>query len=809
MPCPRCGQTIPVGEQDRGWVRTEISTIFEHPNAAARRPEDQPRPQPEAEPEPEKPRRKFQDVTQVKRPALGLGEESSAPSEETEEAEQEALEKDHLAQDGEEAGTKTKSPSLAERLKKIDPKRLRRAKTGSDSAEVEAHEEALEDALEADLLTIADEAVGVLDEEEPEPAPESEPEPEPEPESEREAPSVAQKTRATSPTRGGVTSASVEEPPAPESEPEPEPEPEAKPPPPPPKPEPEVRLAEADHAGPWSIRVDEVAYDPVDEEALATLLKTGVWIDVVELQTEAGPWIPLRQHPAYPEVHERLLRQTQQIVEKVSTGEWEREPLSGAIPVPQTPGEHNEEPTPRTEAPVEDDVVERGPTWLRPVLVTLAIVAAFAVGAALTVALVDSRRTDRTDQTEQAAAAKPPEVEAPVLTTPPPSEPTGEDWRRAVERAKATVATAHRADTLAHTLIDLERYEGARKTVLDAMIERGVRPPFRIAYNDAIAADPALHPDTVTLGVDEQIDGIHALGGGRSISLRMTRGGKSVYAFKPAQKEWGEGWRAEVAAYLFCEFVPCHFEVPRNRPARISRERFDTLYAKVEGDWQDSYAERFADLSWVEEEGPDGQRREYLYGTLKDWVPHFVDWPIEYTSVWKNLLDVRFHPANLQEPYEEVIEPLETLGEGQFYRDARNEQGDASTRSVARQLSAILVFDYLTQNWDRFSKMEAYYGVNNQFSDGTFISLDNGAAFYDEPVPEIEPRIELVSRFSRSTITAIRALSPRAVNEVLFGDPGPVERRRLELFWQQRDKLLDRVDTLVQKYGAARVYEFR
>lgn len=288
----------------------------------------------------------------------------------------------------------------------------------------------------------------------------------------------------------------------------------------------------------------------------------------------------------------------------------------------------------------------------------------------------------------------------------------------------------------------------------------------------------------------------------------MTRGGKNAYAFKPAQQEWGNGWRAEVASYLFCEIVPCGFEVPRNRAARISKLRFESRYGRVNGDWQAKYAQRFEGLHWSQEKGPDGVVRPYLYGTLKDWVPHFVDWPIEYTQVWEDWLDVRFHPANLDEPYPEAIAPLERLGGGKFHQDALAEQGDAKLRDVARQLSSILVFDYLTQNWDRFSTSSNYYGVNNQFADGRFISLDNGAAFYDEPQPDVEGRFRKASRFSRSMIVAVRALDPDTVNKVLFPDADGIEKRRLRLFWQQRDKLLARVDKLVEKYGEERVYEF-
>ncbi|MFW6058155.1 MAG: hypothetical protein ACOC9W_04805, partial [Persicimonas sp.] len=456
--------------------------------------------------------------------------------------------------------------------------------------------------------------------------------------------------------------------------------------------------------------------------------------------------------------------------------------------------------------------------WPHRLILTLTIVAALTVGAAAAVAVVDWLESNEptSDETATAAPADTNADDRPVLTIPPTSEPTDEDWREAIERASQHVGVAAREDTFASALMDGERYELAREILLDAMAARRVTPPLKRAFNEAIAADPSLaeKQKVVTFGangpgVDEPVDRIHALGGGRSISLRITKAGRNVFAFKPAQDEWKNGWRAEVASYVFCEFVPCHFEVPVNRPARISRADFEQLYGVVDGDWQTSYAEGFSALHWVEEAGPDGKEREYLYGTLKDWVPHFVDWPIEYTRMWQEWLDVRFHPDNLDEPYSEAIAPLQELGDGKFHQEALAEQGDADLRDVARQLSAILVFDYLTHNWDRFSKAPEYFGVNNQIADGTFISLDNGAAFYDETVPEVEPRIELTSRFSRRMLTAVRALSPETVDELLFPDPNWNEHKRLEIFWKQRQKLLQRVDGLVAHYGEERVFEFR
>jgi hypothetical protein len=781
VPCPRCEAPIAVPRQDAGWERTEISTLFEHPNTS-RRPEDRPPAQPDAK----EPARVFRDVTSVARPTLSIHPDE--PDESTDPAP---------------SPTDDDSGSLLERLKRIEPGRLRAPGEGEKREEkevkngkqpMEEHEEALEQALEEDLLTIADQAAdAVVD------APDLEPKPQaahPEPQAGHPKPQAAH------------------------------PEPQA------------AHLTPADRDGPWPIRVDDVVYDPVDEDGLATLLKSGVWLEVIELEASRGGWIPLEAHPVYPEVRRRLLRQTQRIVEKVTTGEWERdatpEPAAPkpavpkpavpepAVPKPAVPKPAADEPAAPKPAVDEPAVPEpavpepavpkpavpkpRRPRWIGRLTRAMWILANIAVGAALGVYLFAPNGPDEPDGAPGAAG------DAPVLETPLHSAPTPAHWQEAIDSARGHVAEASRADTFARALLAEERFELARELLIEAMVATSVRPHLKEAFNEALAADPALRQEVVTLGVDEKIDSIRALGGGHSVTLRMTQRGQNAFAYKPAQQAWGfdgHGWRVEVAAYLLCELISCPFEVPLNRPARISREHFEELYGRIDGDWQATYTERFEELVWEEEAGPDGVRREYLYGTLKDWVPRFVDWPIEYTDVWEDWLDVRFHPANLDEPFADALAPLEEHADGAFYDKILAEDSQPQLRDVARQISALLVFDYVTHNFDRFSSKPEYYGVNNQYADGTFISLDNGAAFPLKALEDMDPRIELTTRFSHRMLTALRALSADAVDEILFPDASSVERRRLELFWQQRDKLMQRVDALIAHYGEERVFEFR
>lgn len=351
----------------------------------------------------------------------------------------------------------------------------------------------------------------------------------------------------------------------------------------------------------------------------------------------------------------------------------------------------------------------------------------------------------------------------------------------------------------------------ARQVALDGLVHSPGDEQLIDAFNEAITRDESLQTPTVTITLESgHADKIYSLGGGKSVSLRMTRQGDSVYAFKPAQMTWREGWQAEVAAYTLCQILECGFEIPGNRMARMSQEDFYALYERVRSDKQTRYREeRFEELLWVSEQDAQGQSHQYLYGTLKEWVPGFINWPIEYTEHWEPWLDVTRSLAELErERLREALSSLRQYQGGRFYRDILRESETSGVFELGSQISQLLTFDFVTTNWDRFSILEAYYGANNQFAQGRFISIDNGAAFHTQPMQRVSELLPKMTRFSRRQIAALRALRPGQLDLLLFPVQTEESKLRMKVFWQQRDVLLAHVDKLIQEYGAARVLGF-
>ena len=319
-----------------------------------------------------------------------------------------------------------------------------------------------------------------------------------------------------------------------------------------------------------------------------------------------------------------------------------------------------------------------------------------------------------------------------------------------------------------------------------------------------VERDP-LMSHTLDEGVrPHQTNAISALGGGSTVSFKYkdSENESMKAAIKPDQDLRTTMYRSGIAYYRLCQILGCSFAVPITRPVRFERKDFNRLYtndAKSKG-----YKGKFAHLLWKKENGGD-----YLYAAFKQWVPDFDHFPIEATSEWSPYLK---NPNATLPSMEAFMKKIYEAGRGNIAKKTRqkiaNYMEGISTRDFLRQISDLILLDYLTNNWDRFSESKSTYGANCNIQKGGIIAIDNDAAFPPWHTPRVQKRLKLVEMFSRDLVENLRILDEDELLRHLFPNATKDEKANLQRFRERRADALKYIDGLIAKKGVENVLVF-
>lgn len=355
---------------------------------------------------------------------------------------------------------------------------------------------------------------------------------------------------------------------------------------------------------------------------------------------------------------------------------------------------------------------------------------------------------------------------------------------------------------LGRALIQSQKYQEARDILRESRDTIAFNEETQTLILQAFRQDPAfLPPDEY---IDEPSwDAIAPLGGGSTLTFKIQNDNKTIAAFKPLQTRRQSNYRAEIAAWRLCQLIECDFKVPYNKEIRIEKSAFFTMFNRSKSSKKEDYAPQLVDLIWTKQNG-----KEYLFGTYKEWIDDFTRFPIELLTLWKPWLAQSETTSPLLE-LKIALAPIQNISSiHKLYPKILSASPNLTTDQLASQIAQILVFDLLTGNWDRFSGVPQWWGVNCQFANDQIVSIDNGASFQPYTNQKVFERFQMAQKFSKRFIREIHALNKDETLALLFPNPDERERRSFEQFWIQRTVLLSHVDSLVEQYGAERVFAF-
>lgn len=299
-------------------------------------------------------------------------------------------------------------------------------------------------------------------------------------------------------------------------------------------------------------------------------------------------------------------------------------------------------------------------------------------------------------------------------------------------------------------------------------------------------------PDTSRVGAlrTGEIAEVKKGRGGRSLAFQITLKDGTRGYFKPKQSFSAAHWYSEVAAY----YLDRALGLGRVPPTTGRVLRWKDLEAAAGPD------DRVAELSIA----PDGTIR----GAFIWWIPERLQ-RLRMGRQWERW--VRVQKTLPITPYQRPVDYRADLNRRPGVREATDpnrpvaKNPDVDTRPA--ELSDMIVFDYLTQNVDRWGG--DFTNVRTRGADGPLIYLDNGAGFWlgEQRLGLMEARLKALQRFRRSTIDAVRALDIDAMAADMATDPlAPVlNDKQLDGLAQRRQAVLDHVAAMVGRFGEAAV----
>lgn len=310
--------------------------------------------------------------------------------------------------------------------------------------------------------------------------------------------------------------------------------------------------------------------------------------------------------------------------------------------------------------------------------------------------------------------------------------------------------------------------------------------------------------------------------GGRSVAFKIRLSDGTQGYYKPNQRFSAAHWWSEVASY----HLDREMHLGRVPPVVSRRLRWDVLRRSAPND------ERFSEVI-VDEDGT-------MCGSFSYWIPDRLS-PVHLPSGWERWLRVAGHYGTttpFQRPREYVAAlhgdqaasaadagaapvgatPGDVPPSAPASTDApptNNEPTGEVSHAGAEpdrqdrdaELSDLVVFDFLTQNTDRWGGGNANVLTRGG---GAIVFLDNAAGFPQRGPSRLglmDARLRVVQRFRGRTLAALRNLDIHALERRMRFEPcAPIlDSTQLSALEERRRAVLQRANEMQTQYGDAAI----
>jgi len=274
--------------------------------------------------------------------------------------------------------------------------------------------------------------------------------------------------------------------------------------------------------------------------------------------------------------------------------------------------------------------------------------------------------------------------------------------------------------------------------------------------------------------------------GGRSLAFKITLADGTEGYFKPKQSFSAAHWYSEVAAY----YLDRELGLGRVPPTTGRAFAWTELEKAANND------KRIQELE-IEKDGT-------IEGAFVWWIPDPLG-RLKLGRRWERW--IRVQKSLPITPYQRPVDYRSDLNGRPGVREAtdpaRRLASASDTEERAAELSDMIVFDYLTQNVDRWGGN--FTNVRTRGQRGPLIYLDNGAGFWlgEQRLGLMEARLGALQRFRRSTVETVRKLDVERFAKRLATDPlSPVlNNTQLEGLKGRQRAFLAHVDRMVDRFG--------